>query len=131
MKWTIRELKEGDHIRVKRPHYYHHGIYVGDSNVIHYCSETGDSIDHPELVYVRETSIDFFSSGEIVEVASLNLFELLYSRKREERIKIAKSMLGEGNYNFLHNNCETLANKCCYKKVLSSQIEDLKKTLWK
>ena len=129
MKWCIRELKYGDHIRVKRDLYYHHGIYVGDGNVIHYCGPDGDSIEPPENVFVSKTTIEFFSQGGIVETASLNLFEMLFARSRKARVKKANELIGTGNYNFLHNNCETLANKCCYRKTLSSQIEDFKKNL--
>ena len=39
MQWIIRELLPGDHIRVKRPLYYHHGIYVGKGKVIHYSGK--------------------------------------------------------------------------------------------
>ena len=129
MEWIVRELLPGDHIRVKRPLYYHHGIYVGDGKVIHYTGEAGDSLEHPELVSVMKTSLDFFAQDGIVEVAKLSAKEKIYSRSYKKRIQLAESYLGERNYNFLHNNCETLANKCCYKKVLSSQIDDFKKTL--
>ena len=129
MKWVIKELKIGDHIRVKRPYYYHHGVYVGEGKVIHYCGLNGDAVETPEEVFVRETSIDFFAQGSIVETAELSFFESLFSRRRKKRVKIAKKNLGVRGYNFLHNNCETFANKCCYTKTLSSQIDDFKKTL--
>ncbi len=126
MKWIIRTLKPGDHIRVGRGMYYHHGVYIGDNEVIHYTGESGDSIDKPELVEVKKTSIEFFSQSGIVEIASLSFFEKLFSRSRKKRILLAVNSIGEKNYDFLNNNCETLANKCCYRCQLTSQVKDKK-----
>ncbi|HPA57831.1 MAG TPA: lecithin retinol acyltransferase family protein, partial [bacterium] len=33
-RWSRREPIKGDHIRVNRGFYYHHGIYVNDNEVI-------------------------------------------------------------------------------------------------
>ena len=129
MDWIIRELVPGDHIRVKRPLYYHHGIYVGEGKVIHYSGKEGDSVDRPDQVEVIETNMDFFLQDGIAEVAKPSLKESLFVRNKAEAVKLAKAAVGRKEYNFLHNNCETLANECCYKKTLTSQIEDLKRTL--
>ena len=129
MEWIIRELVPGDHIRVKRPLYYHHGIYVGEGKVIHYSGKDGDSVERPELVEVIESDMDFFLQDGIAEVAKPSLKESLYCRSKKECVKLAKEALGRRGYNFLHNNCETLANECAYRKTLTSQIEEIKRTL--
>ena len=129
MEWTNRKLKPGDHIRVKRPYYYHHGIYIGENKVIHYSSDDGDGLEHPEKVEVMESSLDFFLQNEMVEVAKPSFKEKFLSHSRRKCIKLAKSSLGKKGYNFLHNNCETFANYCAYRKPLTSQIEDFKKAL--
>ena len=129
MKWIIRPLKEGDHIRVKRPTYFHHGLYVGNNEVIHYTSLQDDGVSSPDEVEVRKTSLSFFAKEEIVEVASLSLKEKFFKRSKKETVRLATSSLGEKNYSFIHNNCEDFANRCAYKKKLTSQTEKLKETL--
>lgn len=126
MKWVLEKLEIGDHIRVKRPYYYHHGVYVGDGMVIHFTGEQNDSISEPEKVLVRKTTIDFFANGTIVEKAKLSFLEKRHAKNRKIVVEEAEKAVGEGNYDFLHNNCEDFANRVCYNKKLSSQIDDIK-----
>lgn len=126
MKWVLEKLEIGDHIRVKRPYYYHHGVYVGDGMVIHFTGEQNDSISEPEKVLVRKTTIEFFANGTIVEKAKLSFLEKRHAKNRKIVVEEAEKAVGEGNYDFLHNNCEDFANKVCYNKKLSSQIDDIK-----
>lgn len=126
MKWVLEKLEIGDHIRVKRPYYYHHGVYVGDGMVIHFTGEQNDSISEPEKVLVRKTTIEFFANGTIVEKAKLSLLEKRHAKNRKIVVEEAEKAVGEGNYDFLHNNCEDFANRVCYNKKLSSQIDDIK-----
>ncbi|MCQ2795722.1 MAG: lecithin retinol acyltransferase family protein [Bacilli bacterium] len=123
MKWEYGVLEKGDHIRVSRNYYYHHGIYLGNNEVIHYTAENNDGIANPSDVKVRKTSLDFFASNSPVEKA-------IYSRKEKKNrnlvetiISNAFSHLGEGAYNFVNNNCEHFVNKCCYKISPKTQIE--------
>lgn len=126
MKWVFEKLEPGDHIRVKRAYYYHHGVYVGDGMVVHYTGEDNDSISEPEKVLVRKTTLEFFARGEIVEKAQPGFFEKKYKLSQKQALENANMAIGQSNYDFLHNNCEDLANRICYKKVLTSQINDLK-----
>lgn len=126
MKWVLEKLEIGDHIRVKRPYYYHHGVYVGDGMVIHFTGEQNDSISEPEKVLVRKTTIEFFANGTIVEKAKLSFLEKRHAKNRKIVVEEAEKVVGEGNYDFLHNNCEDFANRVCYNKKLSSQIDDIK-----
>ena len=86
-------------------------------------------MDRPDQVEVIETDMSFFLQDGIAEVAKPSFKESFFVRNKKEAVKLAKESLGKKGYNFLHNNCETLANECCYKKTLTSQIEDLKRTL--
>lgn len=126
MKWVFEKLESGDHIRVKRPCYYHHGVYVGDGMVIHFTGEENDSISEPEKVIVRKTTIEFFANGTIVEKAKPNFLEKRHLKNRKLVVEEAEKAIGEGGYDFLHNNCEDFANRVCYDKKLTSQINDLK-----
>lgn len=77
-------MQYGSHIKVWRGCYYHHGIYVGTGQVIHYLS-TGSVL----------TSLDEFSNGkEIEEVYHKNQdFDRTVSRAYER--------LGESLYNLV------------------------------
>lgn len=126
MKWVFEKLEIGDHIRVKRPYYYHHGVYVGDGMVIHFTGEKNDSVLEPEKVIVRKTPIEFFANGEIVEKAKLSFLEKRHAKDAKTRIQDAEKALGETGYDFLHNNCEDFANRICYDKKLTSQVNEVK-----
>lgn len=127
MKWVYGNLSIGDHIRVERNHYYHHGIYLGNNEVIHYTAKNNDGIADPEQVKIRKTSLDFFLNNGVAEKASYSTFEKKNCFSSKERVKNATSHLGEGNYNFLNNNCEHFANRCCYKKLPKTQVDNWRK----
>ncbi len=76
--WTVRALSPGDHIRVDRGAYYHHGIYIGNGEAIHYCAENGDGLDAPDTVEVRRTPMDRFTKNGFCEV-------LDYGKKDKKR----------------------------------------------
>ena len=126
MKWVMEKLQIGDHIRVKRPYYYHHGVYVGEGMVIHFTGEQNDSVLEPEKVIVRKTTIDFFANGEIVEKAKPSFIEKRHVKSVKSIVEEAEKAIGEAGYDFLHNNCEDFANRICYNKKLTSQVNDLK-----
>lgn len=131
MKWEYGVLTKGDHIRVNRNHYYHHGIYLGNNEVIHYTGEKSDDVSHPENVKVRITNLDFFANGNPIEKAVYSFREKLNRNPVEKIIEIAKSRLGEANYNFVKNNCEDFANQCCYKKMPKTQIDSFREKVAK
>ena len=127
MKWEYGNLVAGDHIRVNRKHYFHHGVYIGNNEVIHYTAKNNDGIASPNDVKVRKTSLDFFLGDGAVEKAVYSHHEKKNCFSSEERVKNATSFLGEGNYNFVNNNCEHFANRCCYKKNPETQIDNWRK----
>ena len=100
-------MKKGNHIKVWRGCYYHHGIYVGTGQVVHYKSHG-----------IIMTSLDEFSKGKPVEIVhhSDQNFDLTVSR--------AYQRLGENLYNLVFNNCESFANWCVYGKNESKQIKN-------
>lgn len=126
MKWVLEKLEKGDHIRVKRQYYFHHGVYIGDGMVIHFTGEQNDSIMDPKNVLVRKTTIEFFANGSIVEKAKPGFFEKRFVKNVDTIVHDAENAVGEGEYDFLHNNCEDFANRICYTKNLTSQVKDIK-----
>lgn len=89
-------LEEGDHIKVMRSAYSHHGIYIGKRKVIEY----NDGI-------VQESTLIDFANGD-----NILLVNEPTEYSKEEIVQRAKSRLGEFEYNLLYNNCENFATWC-------------------
>ncbi|MED3732278.1 lecithin retinol acyltransferase family protein [Geobacillus stearothermophilus] len=90
------ELELADHLIAKRIGYTHHGLYIGNNQVIHY-SEGEVRIDSLE---------DFKKDCEMGVVDSVATYS------KEEIISRAFSRLGEKRYNLVFNNCEHFVNWC-------------------
>jgi cell wall-associated NlpC family hydrolase len=99
-----KTYKVGDHLRINRGVYTHHGIYAGDGKVIHY-SQGYDKI--PEI---REVPFAEFAGVSKVEVVPESESPMIYSA--EEAVKRAYTRLGEKSYNLIYNNCENFVRWC-------------------
>ncbi len=116
------EPQPGDQIRVKCKQIYHHGIYIGNDEVVAFGHSFSLLEDHSKIE-VLKTSVEEFLQGGFLEVRIFNKKELKQKRKPEEIIKTALSKLGEKGYHILHNNCEHFANYCVFGKKISTQTE--------
>lgn len=105
---TSAELEKtyntGDHLKISRGVYTHHGIYGGDGTVIHY-SQGYDAV--PEI---REVPFSEFAEINKVMLVPENESPLRFSA--EEAVERARSRLGEKNYNLIYNNCENFVRWC-------------------
>ncbi len=108
-------MAAGDHIRVKRKLYWHHGIEMRDGTVIHASGEPGRMKLDAE---VRRSRFEDFARGGRVEVA--NRGERLPADQIERR---ARAALGERNYSLLFNNCEHFARWCETGEADSRQVD--------
>lgn len=95
------ELSLADHLFVYRPCFTHHGLYVGEEQVIHYAGGK-----------VRYDNFEEFTRGCKICVlpSTPNQSPLRYPK--EEVIQRAKSRLGEKKYNLITNNCEHFVRWC-------------------
>ncbi len=107
-------MARGDHIRVARRGYWHHGIDCGDGAVIHYA---GEQLEKKNAV-LRRTPLDLFAREGNVEVVS-------YRSCDEPEIVIARaeSRLGEASYRLICNNCEHFARWCKTGRSASRQVQ--------
>lgn len=121
--WKIIEPKYGDLIRVKRPNYYHVGIFYKDNKVIHFASDHGDSVTAPQEVYVHIAPMNEFLLGGALEVAQFNKEEKKNIRLPDKIIEIALSHINDKGYDFMQNNCEHFANRCVYIHPPKTQME--------
>lgn len=113
MKWWPSDCHAGDLIRVKVGAIWHYGVFVSEDEVIQFGLPPTDLVNlKPETVRVLATDIDRFAGGQFVEVAQLDRSELHRRRKPEETVAMARSRIGEGGYDLLHNNCEHFAYDC-------------------
>lgn len=126
-KWEYKEPYDGAQIRVKRGSYYHHGIYIGDNKVIHFGEGDlkKDSTSSTDNI-IHETDISQFLKGGYIETK-------VYSKKEKKKLfspdKVilnAKSHLGEGDYDFLKNNCEHFSYLCAFGVKYSKQTDNVK-----
>ena len=103
-------FKLGDHLKVARLGYTHHGIYSGCQKVI---ARTRNG--------VHEYSLDEFSEGAPIEVVLHN--DRVFGRF--ESVLRARSRLGEDDYHLLWANCEHFVLWCITGKAKSAQIRQL------
>lgn len=105
----------GDHIRVSRTLYTHHGILVGANEVIHYSGEPLEKIH----ASVRLDSLETFLGEGTIEVVTYSA-----ALPVEETIAKARSRLSESGYHLVFNNCEHFARWCKTGDHASDQVND-------
>jgi hypothetical protein len=95
--------------------YTHHGIYVGEGNVVQYGALKYDCIRKP----VEEVSMADFAQGRAVFVVAHPdaAFE------DQEIIRRARSRLGEKRYRLFTNNCEHFVEWCLHDVHRSFELE--------
>ena len=108
-------MDRGDHIYVRRLGYTHHGIDVGDGQVVHYTGEVGQKSD----ASVCRTSLGDFSRGAETKTRVYGECDSI-----DETIKRAESRLNEDSYNLVFNNCEHFATWCKTGEHKSEQVKD-------
>jgi len=113
----MRDFKRGDHLISPRTGYSHHGLYLGNNQVIHY---TGFSQGRHHGV-IAITSLAEFCQGESFTVQTYPF--RLYSH--DESADRACSRLGEDWYDVLLNNCEHFVTWCVLGIHSSHQVNQL------
>lgn len=107
-------MEVGDHLITSRAGYTHHGLYMGDEQVIHY-SGFGDGAKSGPVEIV---SLNDFSQGYPVVVRA-HVFRVHEGPAAVDR---ALERLGEDRYNFLTNNCEHFVHHCIHGMGVSQQV---------
>jgi len=113
-------MKVGDHIRVNRTAYYHHGIYIGEDLVIHF---TGDILNKM-ISKIEKTNLATFSKGDELEVVEYKLCKPI-----NWTVDTAYSFIGKKDYNLIFNNCEHFATYCKTGKNESKQVKNAAKNV--
>lgn len=129
--WVKKKPEKGSHIRVNRGLYFHHGVYIGDGQVIHFTGREEDSVldwSKPEVI---ETDLNYFLKDGVLEVKEYNDEELKDLYPVDHIIVYAKACLGDKGYNLAFNNCEHFANTCTLGRFRSKQVERVFSMLFK
>ncbi len=130
MKWVPADCKKGDMIRIKVGSFYHYGVFVSEDEVIQFgYPPVPEFKEKNENITVQAVDIDEFSSGRIVEVAVFDRREKKRRVPPDETVRLARSRIGEGGYNILHNNCEHFASECVLGEKKSAQEEHVR-SMW-
>lgn len=123
-KWKLIEPEIGDHIRVKSKQLYHHGIYIGNDEVVEFGHPFDMYQDH-SLIKVMKSKVEDFLNGGFLEVRIYTKKELKKKFSNDLIIERALSKIGEGDYNLLYNNCEHFANFCVFGIKESKQVDNI------
>jgi hypothetical protein len=125
-----KKVKKGDIIGVDRGIYEHYGIYLGENQVIHFTSFSGNLSDNKIMItkmdhfFGEQTSIFVFNpytqdkqNASLVNAVALMSFEnnngiQMKHYSVEETISRAYGELGKNDYNLVVNNCEHFAVWC-------------------
>ena len=108
-------LNPGDHLVTPRRGFTHHGIYLGDQQVMHYAGYIDGRGKKPVMIVTLARFDNGF--GHWVESPSIRRFT------PQQALRRAYSRLGENNYNLLFNNCEHFVNWCISDQHASRQIK--------
>ncbi|KMY26843.1 MULTISPECIES: lecithin retinol acyltransferase family protein [Aeromonas] len=112
---TLPPLTLGDHLAVQRLGYSHHGLYIGDGQVIHY---QGPFASNDQAGHIVLCSLDEFHGEQPLQVVS-------HPRRPfspKECVARAFSRLGEQDYHLLFNNCEHFVQWCIEDCHSSPQV---------
>ena len=114
-------MARGDHIKVSRGLYSHHGIDVGNGEVIHYSGELPDLSEKKNAVVCRVSKTVFADGGKVLIV----IHEEGNCFPPEETVRRAELHLGGGlrKYGIGLNNCEHFARWCKTGTKTSRQVE--------
>ena len=107
-------LNPGDHIKVRRNIYSHHGIYIGNDEIVHY----GGELKNRDCAQVCKVSLDVFLQGGTPDIVKHRNVQFT----PEEIVERALSRMGEAKYDLVFENCEHFATWCTVGKKKSRQV---------
>lgn len=106
-------MAKGDHIKVDRFLYWHHGIDNGNGTVVHFTGEPGNKSD----AEIKITIIEEFLNGGVPVIVNYSI-----ARPPDDVIQTALSYVGQKGYNLIFNNCEHFARFCKTGDFKSEQV---------
>lgn len=127
--WEEKDPLKGEHIRVNRGIYNHHGIYVSHDEVIHFTGQNNDNILDWSKNEVITTNLDVFLKDGTLEVKKYTEEELKDLYPVDHIVQYARCCIGDNGYNLIFNNCEHFSNVCTLGRFRSIQIDKIFNTI--
>ncbi|MBF6990047.1 lecithin retinol acyltransferase family protein [Cupriavidus sp. IK-TO18] len=118
------DIPLGAHLKTDRRGYVHHGIYVGNGEVVHYVGFKSFLRCGP----VEKTSLAGFADGRGFRVEPATQARYIEAEIVRRR---ATARLGEDDYRILTNNCEHFCRWCLSGESRSEQVEALLSHPWR
>ena len=87
--WDFGELTPGAQVRVRRSRYYHHGIYIGNGEMVHFDGSPADQGADAAAVRVRRTGMEEFLRGGLPELRIYGRAERKMLRAPDEIARLA------------------------------------------
>ena len=109
-------MQIGDHLVTPRTGYTHHGLYLGNQQVIHYSGKS-----RHDQGSIQQVTLEEFCDGNSCRVRDYPF--RVYGRK--ESVERAYERLGEASYSILFNNCEQFVAWCIMGFGYSEQLNDV------
>ncbi len=128
MNWTDQQPKPSQIVRTRVSFYYHYGIFVSEDEVIQF-GLPDDPGKPAEQIRVLSTDVYTFLGGGTLETGIPTREERKNMRAAADIIKTARSRIGEGGYDILHNNCEHFVNACVFGTGHSSFLNDVREKI--
>ena len=128
LQWVEKTPVYGDMIRTKVRFYHHYGIFVSEEEVIQF-GLPDDPMRPAQQVKVLASDMQTFLQGGEAEVAVADHAARRQMRSPEQIVEIARSRLGEGGYDILHNNCEHFVNECAFGEHNCTFLENVREKL--
>ncbi len=131
MNWKpIEPTSSGDIIRTKVSFYHHYGIFVSLDEVIQFGLPTDLGKSSAEIK-VLSTDIATFLNGGEIETAFPTKAEAVKMCSKKQIVQNARSKIGQGGYDILHNNCEHFVNQCAFFETKSAFLDDVREKIRK
>ena len=128
MIWRACDAAAGDLVRIRIGSIYHYGVFVSEDEVIEFGEAPVSGLRRDDsAIRVIAVDADEFACGHIVEVAVLDKKERRERIPPKKTVERARSRLGEGGYNLLHNNCEHFATECVFGAARCEQEEEARR----
>jgi len=124
---TVEEPPLGAHLSTPRTIYTHHGLYIGNGEVIHY-SGLADGLSSGPVEKVDLT--DFQYSGGVKKGYKI-ISHPNASFAPQKIIDNAFKRLNEKDYGLITNNCEHFVHDCIYGQNKSQQVNNVIKVVAK
>lgn len=121
MKWTVELPQTGDILRIRKNNVFHYGICVANDRAVEFGAAQEAKNAPPETVKVRECPISDFTGEASFCVGRAEAEERAFSP--ETIAARARARIGEGNYDFIRNNCEHFAYECAFGRHIAPESE--------